>query len=64
MPHHISLHRFHAQRNGGQAVGDEVDPQKLHGQKRRLVPQEHGGKYGDNLADVRAQQELSLIHIS
>ena len=55
--HHIGLHRFHAQRDGGQRIGHKVDPQKLHGQKGRFMPQDHGEKHGKHFADIGPQQE-------
>ena len=59
--HHVRLDGFHAQRDGRQAVGRKVDEQKLHRKQRRLAPEQHRGEYGDDLADVRAQQEADHL---
>ena len=57
--HNVVLHRFYAERKGGQTVGNEVDPQQLDRHKRRLLPEDHGDKHGQNLAQVAGEQELN-----
>ena len=41
--HHILLHRLHPQRQGGQGVGDQVEPQELDGDEGELAEVQDGG---------------------
>ena len=61
MLHDVTFHSLHAQCDGRQAVGDQVNPQQLHRKQWSLVPQQHGGKDGHNLTDVGAQQEADYL---
>ena len=55
--HDGGLHRLHAQGQGGQGVGDQVEPQKLHRHQGGLVEVEEGGqKQRHNLADIAGEQ--------
>ena len=54
--HHVLLHRFHPQRQGGQGVGDQVEPQELDGDEGELAEVQDGGQEeGKNLADVAGE---------
>ena len=59
--HYVGFHSFHTQRNGGQGVGHQIDPQKLHRKQGSLVPQDHSEEYGENLTDIGAQQEADHL---
>ena len=55
--HDPLLHRLHPQGQGGQGVGDQVEPQKLHRHQRHLVEVEHrGAEDGENFSDVAGEQ--------
>ena len=55
--HQARLHRLHPQGDGGHTVGDQVNPQKLHGEQGALPPQQHGEEDGQHLPNVGAQEK-------
>ena len=61
LPHHARLDLFHAERDRRQGVRDQIDPQQLHREQRRAVPEQHGGKDRDDFADVCAEQEADHL---
>ena len=55
--HGVRLTGFHAQRQGREAVGDQVDKQKVHRVEQRKA-QQRGAEHPQHLAHVGGQQEL------
>ena len=55
--HQIRLALFKAQGQSGEAVGDEVDPQQVHGLQDNKA-HERGKEHAQHLAHIGAQQEL------
>lgn len=49
---------LHAERQGRQAVGDQIDPEQLDRHERRFPPQQYGQEYREDLAKVAGEEEL------
>ena len=52
---------LHADGDGGQAVGQQVDKQQMHGRKGRGQAAERGKKHGQNAGHVAREQEMDGV---
>ena len=57
MVHDVGLEFFHAERDGGQGVADEVDPQELDGDEGGELPDAHRKEDDDDFGDVGPEEE-------
>mmetsp|Transcript_11360 Transcript_11360/g.25637 ORF Transcript_11360/g.25637 Transcript_11360/m.25637 type:complete len:407 (-) Transcript_11360:1767-2987(-) len=54
LAHDVQVRRVESERRGGWAVGDQINPQQLHGNETLWESERGGDEDGSNLADVAA----------
>mmetsp|Transcript_12287 Transcript_12287/g.32633 ORF Transcript_12287/g.32633 Transcript_12287/m.32633 type:complete len:474 (-) Transcript_12287:433-1854(-) len=54
LAHDVQVRRVESERRGGWAVGDQINPQQLHGNETLWESKRRGDEDGSNLADVAA----------